>query len=395
MSKFGQLRGLLRLGAKAALTVASLVAILCGLPTLPGSSAHAQAFSPIYAFNGVNGAVPTAGVSIRAGVLYGTTACTQYCTGNGTVYQIIPVGSNWYFTPISLLSAGGDFPQARVVFGPDNHLYGTTQVGGPQSDGNVFNLTPPVSICKTANCFWTEDVLYQFTGTPDGDGPGGGDLVWDPMGRIYGTTTLGGASNLGTVYQMTKAGNNWTEMPIYSFGGPDGQQPSAGVVLDSNGNLFGATLYGGLYSSGTVFKLTYLNGIGWTETVLYNFQNLMDGRWPDGGLVEDSAGNLYGTTSDGGSGGGGTVFELSPVADAWDFTLLYSFSAGKEQGCGPEASLSMDDSGSLYGTTACDGTNNLGGVFKLSNTPNGWEYTALHDFTGGGRWGVSGQQRDS
>ena len=383
MSKFGQLRGLLRLGAKAALTVASLVAILCGLPTLPGSSAHAQTFSVIHAFTGQNGAEPYTGVTIRAGVLYGTTLCIEWCGGAGTVYQISRVGSNWVHTPISLFSSGGAGPHGRVVFGPDSHLYGTTQDGGPQSTGNVFNLTPPLSICKTANCFWTDKIIYQFTGSPDGDGPGGGDLVWDSVGNIYGTTIIGGTSNLGTVYQMKKTGNNWTEMPLYSFTGPDGKEPIAGVILDGNGNLFGTTIYGGLHGYGTVFELTYNINSGWTETVLYNFQNLSDGQWPYGGLIRDSAGNLYGSASDGGSGGGGTVFELSPVGDAWDFTVLYSFSVGQEQGCGPSASLAMDGSGSLYGTTACDGASSFGSIFELTNTQNGWEYVSLHDFTGG------------
>jgi hypothetical protein len=169
----------------------------------------------------------------------------------GTVYQLSHVGSNWIHTPISLLSAGGDNPLARVVFGPDNHLYGTTFGGDPQGHGVGFNLTPPVSVCKTANCFWTEKVLYGFIGTPDGEEPGGGDLVWDPMGNIYGTTQNGGTSSLGTVYQMTKSGNDWTETPIYGFTGPDGAQPYAGVILDSNGNLFGTTSGGGLYGSGS------------------------------------------------------------------------------------------------------------------------------------------------
>ncbi|MFZ0707727.1 MAG: choice-of-anchor tandem repeat GloVer-containing protein [Candidatus Korobacteraceae bacterium] len=159
--------------------------------------------------------------------------------------------------------------------------------------------------------------------------------------------------------------------------------PNAGVILDSNGNLFGTTVEGGLYGFGTVFELIYNINSGWTETVLYNFQNLSDGQWPYAGLVSDSAGNLYGATSDGGAGGGGTLFELSSVGDSWTFTLLYSFSGQQGKYCGPRASLSMDNSGSLYGTTLCDGANNLGNVFKLANIQNGWEYTSLYDFIGG------------
>ena len=226
-------------------------------------------------------------------------------------------------------------------------------------------------------------MLHAFTGTPDGADPVGGDLIWDPMGNIYGTTTYGGASGLGTVFQMTKSGNDWTEAPIYSFTGPDGAYPSAGVILDSNGNLFGTTVEGGLYGFGAIFELTHNINSGWTETVLYNFQNLDDGQWPFAGLVSDGAGNLYGATSDGGSGGGGTLFELSPAGDTWTFTLLYSPSGQQGKFCGPRASLSMDNSGNLYGTTICNGANNLGNVFKLTNAQNGWQYASLHDFTGG------------
>ncbi|MFZ0705762.1 MAG: choice-of-anchor tandem repeat GloVer-containing protein, partial [Candidatus Korobacteraceae bacterium] len=355
---------------------------LIALIGLLNTAAHAQTFSVIHAFADGAGVLPYSGVTIRAGVLYGTTMCTQYCSYNGTVYQMVPVGSNWHFALISLFSAGGELPEARVVFGPDGHLYGTTVLGPPKQHGFVFNLTPLVSICKTANCFWTEKVLYQFMDAPDGNEPGAGDLIWDPAGNIYGTTVYGGISDLGVVYQMTKSGNGWTETPIYSFTGPDGNFPFAGVILDSNGNLFGTTEEGGLYGFGTVFELTYNINSGWTETVLYNFQNLSDGQGPSAGLVGDSAGNLYGATSDGGSGGGGAVFELSPAGNSWAFTLLYSFTGQQGMYCGPTRSLTLN-SGNLYGTTDCDGVNNLGSVFKLTKTKNGWQYTSLHDFTGG------------
>ena len=185
----------------------------------------------------------------------------------------------------------------------------------------------------------------------------------------------------GTVYELTPSGNGYTESVLYSFSGPDGASPYAGLVFDNKGNLFGTTYRGGSNDAGTVFELTYVPGVGWTEHVLYNFQNASDGEYPFGGLIFDSAGNLYGTTIDGGSGGGGTVFELSPSGDTWTFKLLYSFSGQGD--CGPGATLTMDGAGNLYGTTYCDGIYNNGSVFKLSNTQNGWVYTSLHDFTGG------------
>jgi uncharacterized repeat protein (TIGR03803 family) len=186
------------------------------------------------------------------------------------------------------------------------------------------------------------------------------------------------------VYELTPSGNGYTESVLYSFlGGTDARMPSSGLVWDNNGNLFGTSEYGGAYDWGTVFELTYVVGVGWKDHVLYSFQNTVDGRIPAVGVIFDSAGNLYSTTPDGGSGGGGTIFELSPSGDTWTFKLLYSFSGQYNLFCGPGATLAMDAAGNLYGTTVCDGIYNAGNVFKLSNTQNGWEYTSLYDFTGG------------
>ena len=137
-----------------------LLVLSYGVAVLVVSAAQAQTLTTIHAFNGVNGAAPFSGVTIRAGVLYGTTVCLQYCNFPSTVYQITPVGSNWYFTPISFFSAGGRLPQARVVFGPDNRLYGTTALGGAHDDGVVFSLTPLV-LCpgntRTKSCDLLQD----------------------------------------------------------------------------------------------------------------------------------------------------------------------------------------------------------------------------------------------
>ncbi len=158
-----------------------------------------------------------------------------------------------------------------------------------------------------------------------------------------------------------------------------GANPTAGLVFDNKGNLFGTTVVGGSNGLGTVFELIYVVGVGWTEHVLYSFQDASDGELPFGGLIFDSSGNLYGSSKTDGAGGGGTVFELSPSGDTWIFKLLYSFSGA----LGPIATLTMDGAGDLYGTRYFGGMYNGGAVFKLSNTQNGWVYTSLHDFTGG------------
>ena len=307
------------------------------------ASAHAQTYSVIHAFsNGSDGQFPYAGVTLRGGALYGTTESGPggYALYNGTVYQLKQQGSNWVLSTISIFPgdrSGGANPYAGVVFGPDGRPYGIATYGGDvQGNGVVFSLTPPVSLCKTARCAsgnWTENVLHEFAGNPDGRMPGYGNVTFDSQGNLYGTTYAGGAYyDSGTVFQMTKAGNTWTETPIYSFNffnqPANGYSPQSGVIIDANGNLFGTTLAGGSNNLdyGTVFELTNVPGVGWQETVLYSFQGTTDGSYPYAGLVSDSSGNLYGATTDGGRGGAGTLFELSLSGNTWTFTLLYSFS---------------------------------------------------------------------
>jgi uncharacterized repeat protein (TIGR03803 family) len=223
-------------------------------------------------------------------------------------------------------------------------------------------------------------VLYSFTGGADGGYPGYGDVVFDQAGNLYGTTSLGGVNGFGTVFKLTPSGGGWTESVLYSFaGGNDGAFPYSGVTFDKVGNLYGTTTSGGANGGGTVYQLTP-SEIGWTETVLWNFQAASDGSYPVGGVIFDQAGNLYGTTANGGPSSGGTVYELTPSGGNWVFTLLYSFSGY----AGPFGGLAMDAAGSLYGTTYQDGTYHLGSAFKLTLSGGSWIYTDLHDFDTGG-----------
>ncbi len=356
----------------------SLIALVASL----GPAAQAQTFGVIHSFSGTDGVNPYAGVTLKSGDLYGTTVVGGRYSW-GTVYQAKRSENNkWSVSPLSYFPISGAGPQAGVVFGPDGSLYGTTSSGG-NGDGNVVELTAPSTICKVAFCPWTENELHIFPGgADDGAQPGLGDLIFDQQGSIYGTTLWGGQSGLGTVYQMTKAGSTWTESVLYSFSGPEGSGPVGGVIFDNNGNLFGIATRGGPSDVGTVFELKYVVGVGWTEAVLYSFQNSGDGARPYGGLIFDNAGNLYGTTANGGSGQSGTVFELTPSGDTWSFHLLYSLTG--YGGCGSLASLAMDGAGDLYGTTYCAGAYHLGNIFKLSRVGNSWVYTSVHDFTGSG-----------
>ncbi|MFZ0707826.1 MAG: choice-of-anchor tandem repeat GloVer-containing protein [Candidatus Korobacteraceae bacterium] len=349
-----------------------LIALVASL-----SPAHAQTFSIIHSFlNGWEGTIPYAGVTLRNGTLYGTTA---YGGSNdcGTVYQIKQSGSDWVFTPIYIFQGGqnpydGCVPNGRVVFGADGNLYGTT-VAGNTNRGLVFELIPPVSaICKTAACLWTQNVLHMFAGSPnDGANPRYGDIVWDEQGNVYDMTSAGGSAMVGTVFQMTKTGSNWTETPIYNFHLPNDAYPENSVIVDSNGNLFGV-------SNGSVFEMSYIPGIGWQEIIIHSMNPNYDGNNIYAGLIRDSSGNLYGAASTAGPDGGGTVFELSPSGNTYTFKIIHSFSGGYLSG--PSASLSMDAQGNLYGTTYYGGAFGAGNVFKLTKAGDSWEYTSLHDF---------------
>lgn len=355
-------------------------------------SADTQTFSVIHTFSGLrDGGFPQSGVTLRDGVLYGTTWVGDVNTAPlGTVYQMKNVGSNWNLDTVYIFHGeDGADPLARVMFGPDGHLYGTTPQGGAYNGGigTVFSLIPRSQLCRTANCFWTENVLHSFSGV-DGTFPGNGDLIWDQDGNIYGTTINAGyfedQSN-GNVFQLTPSGNGWTVTSLYSFpiSGPDGRAPYGGVTFDKNGNLWGTTSAGGEADQGTVFELKYVVGVGWQETVVHSFQGDSDGSIPAATLTPDSSGNLFGVTAGGGSGGGGTIFELSPSGNSWTFQVLHNFPGIQNALCGPEQPLTMDGQGNLYGTTYCSGANQKGNVFKLTNTPNGWVYTSVYDFTGG------------
>jgi uncharacterized repeat protein (TIGR03803 family) len=194
------------------------------------------------------------------------------------------------------------------------NLYGTTAGGGSARGlngyGTVFELTP------TAGGGWTETVSHIFESTnTDGAHPLGG-LISDAAGNLYGTTygnAWDSGYGQGTVFELTRTNGGWREKQLHTFNGTDGAGPRASLILDAAGNLYGTTSGGGTYGAGTVFELTPIAGGGWAERVLHNFNNDgTDGAYPYGGLIFDAAGNLYGTTLYGGTYGNGTVFEIAP-----------------------------------------------------------------------------------
>ncbi len=350
-----------------------------------GLGEPASTFSRLHAFsNGQDGAYPLAGLTKdRAGNLYGTASGGGL--GYGTVYKLTYKGSGWTFGPLYEFQEGNDgaFPDAPVTIGPDGSLYGTANQGGPDGDGTVYRLRPPVTACRAALCPWSETQLYAFTGT-GGDGyyPGHGGVVFDSAGNLYGTLTRGGAHNAGAAYELTPSGPPWTEKVIYSFqSATDGCTPYAGLIFDKSGNLYGTNYGCGFNGYGTVYHLSYSGS--WTLGVLYAFQNGVgnppDGANPYGGLIFDASGNAYGTTAHGGSGGG-TVFELMPSNGGWNFTTIYDFPSS---GYGPYGGLVIDAAGNLYGTTYSEGNYRSGTVFELTPSNGGWIYTDLYEFADG------------
>jgi uncharacterized repeat protein (TIGR03803 family) len=365
--------------------------------------ALAQTESVLYSFcaksNCADGSYPLSNLILDgAGNLYGTTAsggivgglCQSF--GCGTVFERTASGTlkilyNFSATP------DGNSPLDSLVRDSKGNLYGTTADGGNAGGvcgtigcGTVFELV------KTGATY-TEKVLYAFTGGTDGANPGSG-LVRDIGGNLYGTTLGGGGSGCssdtgcGTVFEITAAGN---EEVLYSFTGKtDGATPSASLILDAAGNLYGTTVYGGNFGGecasfgcGVVFKVTPAG----QEFVLHAFKGGAEGQSPMAPLVRDGKGNLYGTTSTGGDvsniactideSGCGVIFELT---EKGVLRTLYTFTGYPSDGQHPIAGVVRDKQGNLYGTTDWGGPSNDGTVFKV--TPSGLE-TVLHNFTGG------------
>ncbi len=354
----------------------------CIVLVVIATAAQAQTFAVLHDFAGPEGATPFAGLTMdRAGNLYGTTwsggqsghNCGGYC---GTVFKLARRNSAWVYSVLYMFTGpDGANPSSRVVIGPDGNLYGTTSNGGAAQLGTVFRLQPPPTFCRAIVCPWSETVLHSFTGGSDGRNPYYGDLAFDSAGNIYGTTELGGAYGYGTVYQLMHSNDGWTEIVLHSFqAAPDGRGPYAGVIFDAHGNLYGTTVGGGRVDGGTIYELS--PGIsGWTETILYDFPNFTtDGANPYGGLIFDAAGSLYGTTSLWGSGDGGTAYELTPTSGGWQYSVLYSFTAY----AGSNASLAMDAAGNLYGTLPIADTE----VYRLTESGGHWSQTGFSQQAG-------------
>jgi uncharacterized repeat protein (TIGR03803 family) len=411
---------------------ASILSLAIIAFSLVGSPTWAQSFDVIYNFqNSPDGAQPVAGVTFdRQGNLYGTTqrGGILQCplSGCGTVFLLVPNAGSWTEQVLTRFETQGSYggaPETPVVFDRLGNVYGTFVCafdcfGG--HGGGVFELLHSDGLWRdrTLASYWSQGqdqcdpcgvafdsvgrlygvttsyesqygntgavfqlgqqsvfgwytvILYIFHGGIDGVNPSPW-FTFDSNGAIYGTTEFGSDNNAGTVFQLqNRGGAQWTETQPWVFhgGSVDGAYPTLGVIFDSAGNLYGTTSQGGTANKGTVFKLTHNSGGSWTESILYSFQGGTDAATPSGPLIFDVHGNLYGVAA-GGMFGYGSVYKLTPSSGGqWIESVVYSFTGGLDGGY-PSGELALDSSGNLYGTTArggahpdCSDEPNCGGV---------------------------------
>jgi uncharacterized repeat protein (TIGR03803 family) len=366
--------------------------------------------------NSSDGSLPFSGLTLDAkGNLYGTTdtgGSPEF--GDGTVYELTPDASGGFtFQTIHAfqqITGDGGNPAGSVTVDAAGNLYGTTSNGGSAGCGIVYQLSPPA----TAGGTWKEAILHSFQGNSDGCNSSG-FVILDQAGNLFGATVSGGGGvnnifcnqGCGTVFELKKVANaKFTEKVIHRFTGEnaDGRNPLGGLVFDKSGNLWGTTQVGGHSQSstcsadrlcGTVFELTPNASGTWTESTLFSFANSNTGFNPVTNLVIDDAGNLYGTTVNGGGSLGGLVFKLTPEgAGKVTESIIHEFDGGTD-GLNPFNGLTLDPVGNLYGvvqngggtTTVCVGgfvPIGCGVVYKLTPNATGttWEETILYAFLG-------------
>jgi uncharacterized repeat protein (TIGR03803 family) len=336
---------------------------LCGTTTSSGINDRGEVFkltapaepgaewtpTILHAFTGQpDGQYPSGNLVLdNEGNLYGLAQGGSQ--GFGVIYEISAAGVETIFHNFKLNKITAYDPSIGLVRDSKGNFFGATSIGGAAKEGTVYEVSAS----------GVETVLYNFQGGSDGYEPFGVPIL-DSQGNLYGTTWKGGPNHAGTVFKLTPAG---VKTILYSFAASptDGQYPYAGVVMDTKGNLFGTTGYGGANGYGTVFALTAAG----VEKILYSFKGgHSDGQLPEASLILDSHGNLYGTTAfdDNHDGPFGTVFEVTPAGKE---TVLHRFTSDPD-GYNPLSNLIMDSQGNLYGTTYLGGTIGSGTVFEVT-----------------------------
>lgn len=361
---------------------------LC-LPLLVASAGAAHGtdqLTTLYQFQGgtTDGSAPAANIAMdKAGNIYGTTLGSG-AYGGGTVYEVSPPAAGqtawteavlWSFSAVDRMPGG-------LVRDKRGNLYGVTYHGGPGC-GTVWEL-------RTTASGWKYKTLWKFRGANalDGCRPLAA-LNFDASGALYGTTSIGGASNDGTVFKLTPAATGseaWTESVIWAFSGTDGTYPNAQVNFDAAGNLYGTSIQGGANDDGTAWQLVppVAGGTNWTRNLIWTFGGTTGAYPTQGPMVFDAAGNLYGTTLDGGTGGVGAAFELSPPSGGgtqWTESVIFNFVRGRG-GAYPSSGGAMTGRGALVVPVKLP---TAGGITELISPSAGgtsWRAVPLVQFDG-------------
>jgi len=342
------------------LSLAAAIVILLFPLSIPSFAIN---YKVLRTFNGAPVDYPASGlIPDSAGNLYGVTS--------GAVYELSPVAGGYKYQTLALMTGGAaDFAGGNLALDKSGNLYGATWQGGASGCGYVYEVSPG------SGGTWTLSVIYNFdciTGAHASY-----TLHMDAAGNIYGGAHDGGSGDQGVAYELSPGASGWTYTVLHNFLNSEGNGPQTGLIFDSAGNLYGANETG-------VFKLAP-NGDGtWTETAAYTF-TYDDGSNPMGDLIFDAAGNLYGTNQGSGKYFSGTAFKLTPNGSGgWTSTVIHAFNyMNTHDGYYPEGGLILDAQGNLYGTASYGGTAKYGIVFKLGLVNGVWAEQILHAFAGG------------
>jgi len=353
---------------------------LCATMALSCSAATAAVETVLYSFP--QRTAPLARLEqLKSGALHGTTYSGS---GLGSVFEVSERQGVWKVSTINAFAgSNGRNPIAGVTHDPDDVLWGTTNLGGDHNYGTIYSLTPN-------GTDWTPNVLYSFTGGSDGRYPQGNIARDSVTGTLYGTTSFGGASNCGTAFQISPAHDVST---LYTFHGGSGDGCSPRTAMHNGaeaGTLLGSTHNGGFANTGTIFELTEVNGV-WTETVLYEFTDGIDGGFP-ADIAVDNNGNVVGVTHNGGAYGRGVLFKVSPQGRKWQETVLYNFK-GAPDGSLPVGLTPGSKARTYYITTEKGGSHNRGGIFKYTTSGGIGQETTLYSFGSTANDGLSPRSR--
>jgi hypothetical protein len=300
-------------------------------------------------FDGFNGLIMDA-----AGNIYGTTYLGG-TSNNGTVFEMVHGSSGWSERIIHSFGAEGMYPTDNLILDAAGNLYGGTSQGGASGNGMIFELM------HTAGGGWAERVLLSFDSTTGPAGP----LMLDGSGNLYSSTGSGGVYGYGMVFElMRRPGGVWTEKVLYNFQSATDANGGGPLIMDSAGNIYGLTAIGGIFTDGSLFKLKPLAGGAWSETVLYSF--LSGCELPQGNFVRDASGNFFGACYQGGPYFAGGVFEVSPgPGGTYTETTLHNFGNTGDGGY-VRSGVTADSSGNLFGTTVLGGLYGGGTVWELT-----------------------------